>query len=416
MKRSDSKLGIQGETGTCVLHSLDSISQVQFGHRQFPQIHVMPCGDWVVTFSWTDDAFFSKAGLLRSRDQGRTWNEEGWSTDTGVIVPLGGNQVGIFDSYYPLDRGNGDFAVQSCFSSDGGRSFGPVDLCVPVHCPGAEVMTLADLMQAYFAIPCYPWNRFFKANGYPHIAPGWPETAKQIRFGGAGPSSNTVLLPDGRLISMNYCRSTIGPRLPAGYYVAFALESGDRGRSWRQVGTVPWDSSFGGETALFGNSGFTEAGLARLADGTLLILLRAGSGLPLATSRSVDDGRTWSRPEVVSLENTGETAKGILPLLVRMASGWLAAVYGRPGIHLMIDRTGTGRHWQHEFEFKAIETRLATEQGVTGNDFYSTENVGLAELVPGELAVTYDLWGWKEAADKPSVRQTIRMARLLVLK
>jgi hypothetical protein len=269
------------------------------------------------------------------------------------------------------------------------------------------------MMRMYFTLPCYPWNRYFKANGYPHIAPGWPETAKKIFFGAMGPTSNTVGLSDGRLISMAYCRGKRADVTAADYWFAYALESADRGKSWRHVGGVPWEPKFAGEEALFGGTGFTEAGLALLDSGELLIVLRSGSHQPMATCRSSDAGRTWSSPEVVKLEPTGEPARGVFPVLKRLSNGWLACVYGRPGIQLMVDETGTGRHWRHEIDLKAEEARRC-ERGGAPADFYSTENVGLAELAPGEIGITYDLAGWTESRDKEWVRQTIRMARLRV--
>jgi hypothetical protein len=77
----------------------------------------------------------------------------------------------------------------------------------------------------------------------------------------------------------------------------------------------------------------------------------------------------------------------------------------------MTDSTGTGRHWRHEIDLAAHERDSCARNGAPA-DFYSTENVGLAEVSPGELAITYDLAGWTESRDKPWVRQTIRMARL----
>jgi len=127
---------LRSDSGRYELLSIDSISQVQFGHRQFPQIYVLPCGNWVVTFCWTDDAYFAKSRYLRSTDQGKMWTEGGWATDSGCLVPLGEEEVGLFDSYYPLHLQGDDYAIQACFSTDGGRTFGSVELRVPLYLPG----------------------------------------------------------------------------------------------------------------------------------------------------------------------------------------------------------------------------------------------------------------------------------------
>ena len=72
----------------------------------------------------------------------------------------------------------------------------------------------------------------------------------------------------------------------------------------------------------------------------------------------------------------------------------------------------TGRDWRHELDLAAVEREWCREGGTDLGGYYSTENVGLAGTAPGELAITYDLWGWQESRDKPVVRQTIRLARL----
>lgn len=78
----------------------------------------------------------------------------------------------------------------------------------------------------------------------------------------------------------------------------------------------------------------------------------------------------------------------------------------------MSDPAGDGRHWRHEFDLGRIEHALCRRLGSPSDGFFSTENVGLAETAPGELAITYDLWGWQASKDAPSVRQTIRLARI----
>ena len=400
-------------TGRYELIAIDTVAQIQFGHRWFPQPYVMPNGDWIVTFSWTDDAYFAKGGLLRSRDKGKSWSEEGIRTDSGVLTHLGGDHYAFFDSYYPLHKTGDDFVCQGTFSEDGGKTWGPVNFHIPFNCPGAVVYSLADMMKLYFTLPTYPWNRFFAANGYPMTSPGWPGTARKIRFGGAGPSQHTVALDDGRLISMNYCRGKPPAGVNVDYFFAYALESADRGRTWRHVGNVPWTPEFKGEEALFGNTGFTEASIARVKGGELLIVLRAGSHLPMGMSRSNDFGRTWTKPQFIRLKNTDTPAAGILPTLCRTArpADALACVYGRPGVHLITDATGTGNEWEHEIDLIDVERKLCRQRGAPDN-FYSTENAGMTELLPGELGVTYELTGWTESKDKPWMRQTIRMARL----
>ncbi len=401
-------------TGGLTLDRIETLDQARFGHRQFPQIYVLPCGDWMVIFCWTDDAAFAKCGYLRSRDQGGTWETDGWATESGPLVQVDANSVAFFDSFYALHKGGDEYAIQACFSHDGGRTFGPPELSIPLHVPGAQTYTLAEMMTGYFALPCYPWNNFFKANGHPPIVPGWPDTAKKIVFGAGGPTSQSVRLADGRVIATTYCKGN--KRGGADYWYASILESTDKGRSWKQISTLPWDDQFAGEQAMFGQHGFTEVALAQLTNGDLLTVIRAGSNQPMAQCRSSDAGRSWTRPVPVRLENTGEPAKGVMPVMHRLSDGSVACVYGRPGIRLMRDPTGTGEHWQHEIDLGAIERERASAAGGSlPGDYYSTENVGFTELSPGHLGVVYDLVGWQESSRKPWVRQSIRLAHLSVV-
>src|SRR5262245_4004816 len=108
-------------SGRCKITAMDTIAAVQVGFRQYPQIHILPCGDWVVTFAYTEDAYFGRSAMLRSKNHGETWAEETWATDSGVLVPLSNRRVGIYDSFYPLERGQGRFVMQGVFSEDGGR-------------------------------------------------------------------------------------------------------------------------------------------------------------------------------------------------------------------------------------------------------------------------------------------------------
>ena len=54
---------------------------------------------------------FGKSGMLRSRDKGKTWTEEGMRADSGVLTHLGGDEYAIFDAYYPLHKGGDPCAL-----------------------------------------------------------------------------------------------------------------------------------------------------------------------------------------------------------------------------------------------------------------------------------------------------------------
>ena len=92
--------------------------------------------------------------------------------------------------------------------------------------------------------------------------------------------------------------------------------------------------------------GFTEPAFTILADGSFLCVARTTDGIgngPMYASRSLDLGRTWSRPEVIA-------RSGVLPRLLRLANGVIVLSSGRPGVQLRFCADGHGKTWTEPFE------------------------------------------------------------------
>ncbi|GAA3408099.1 sialidase family protein [Paenibacillus hodogayensis] len=128
-----------------------------------------------------------------------------------------------------------------------------------------------------------------------------------------------------------------------GYYEADTkyrtvwAQSTDRGATWSIVSTVAYDPQAGPE-------GYCEPTVARVADGTLLCVMRIGSNKPLYQSRSADNGRTWSVPVIVP-GPAPELAHSVLPALRSLPDGKLALSYGRPGTRMLLSEDGSGQSW-----------------------------------------------------------------------
>ncbi len=106
----------------------------------------------------------------------------------------------------------------------------------------------------------------------------------------------------------------------------FVIRSDDRGETWRYRATVAFDLTKTDEHYI---EGFTEPDLIALAGGELLCFMRTGGKYdgrhtPLALSRSIDDGLSWSAPVPIA-------DRGVLPKACEMSNGVLAVIYGRPG-------------------------------------------------------------------------------------
>ena len=90
--------------------------------------------------------------------------------------------------------------------------------------------------------------------------------------------------------------------------------------------------------------------MVRLADGSLLVGARTGEeGFPnehMLFTWSKDDGRTWSYPKALFVDN--KPILGIYPQFVLMKSGILAMVWGRTGygpMCLAFSVDGRGEQW-----------------------------------------------------------------------
>ena len=120
-------------------------------------------------------------------------------------------------------------------------------------------------------------------------------------------------------------------------YNTYVFRSGDGGRSWdwlSEVLTTPDCVPAAPEA-----EGFCEPNLARMPDGSWVMLLRMGSGCPSWLIRSTDGCRTWSKP--VRFDKCG-----VLPQLRVLGCGVSLAGYGRPGVFLRASRDPSGLRWE----------------------------------------------------------------------
>ena len=146
-------------------------------------------------------------------------------------------------------------------------------------------------------------------------------------------------------------------------YRSWVIRSQDGGKTWHYLSTIAAFPELGDE-------GFAEPGIVRLANGTLLAVLRNGGGpdRPFWVCRSTDGGQSWSCP-------IRTTVTGNYPSLVAMSNGVLACIFGRPDNRVGFDLTQTGLAWSHS---------IVLYNG-PGN-----EHVEGTEIAPGELYCVYE--------------------------
>jgi hypothetical protein len=140
------------------------------------------------------------------------------------------------------------------------------------------------------------------------------------------------------------------------------VRSSDHGHTWRYQGTVSHEHKDPNPELPGMFAGFTESSIAQLAGGQLLCILRSqGSHLPseyrpLYVSWSDDVGQTWTKPVP-----TRPHLMNILPTLVTLDNGVVAAVHGRPGVHVAFS-TDNGHTWGNRISFSHLKVGMVTGQ------------------------------------------------------
>lgn len=174
------------------------------------------------------------------------------------------------------------------------------------------------------------------------------------------------------------------------------LVSKDGGVNWDVSGTVAvGDPEQSDVTAYEGPS---EGAIERLSDGSLLMVMRVGWRLPMISSRSTDNGKTWSEPEEIDVGPAGQDLLSVQPTLELLPTGELLLMVGRPGIVMTVSESGVGDDWSVP----------------VGIDYANTENGSFTVLDPMNVVVAgdrgraapWEVWS-REVAIDPPCEQTI---------
>lgn len=290
------KLEIQATRPVVISHRA---AAPDLGAHARPQIFSLPSGDLLLVVDPDPEVKGSPLAVRRSRDQGRTWQDEPTLVRRpNAVAALRNRSVLVYDEWLFAQDG-GRFGADLCVSRDGGRAFGPLLLAEFALAADAQVRSPPkEVVEAYTA-----------------------SSAQGSSKASSGFSGRVVEMADGTLVACGLTRHAGDPSEGGVCY-----RSEDRGLTW-QAGATLADQDVSG-----------VALAATPHPGRLVALLAVGTSPVLHSAFSADGGVTWSAPRSLGLPGAGVA-------LYPLGNGVLAAAFGGPGITLMFSLDGTGKGW-----------------------------------------------------------------------
>ncbi len=169
---------------------------------------------------------------------------------------------------------------------------------------------------------------------------------------------DAIRLPSGKLLMTYYGHKEGEAKCHIGVF-----ETSDEGASWQFTGVMADDPA--GETA----EGPDEATLFQLRDGRICALYRDEGGGYVKQVFSSDEGKTWTKPEAITLFRGAASPNGRV-----LSDGTIVVVTGRPNLYLLVDFTGTGANYQKVDIYRGAGSSYAS----------------VLETAPNEITITYD--------------------------
>lgn len=312
-----------------------------FGYFGWPTVARMDDGTLIVSASGLRNYHvcpFGRTVVCSSRDDGRTWTPPRVINDTPLddrdsgIVYLGGRSL-----------------LVTWFSTDN-RASKPSEYELRLSPQDSERWTQALRGVTDEAVERYGGSWVMRS-GDGGLTWDVPVSVPVSSPHGPNRLANGDLLYLGKRLSTS--RSELAHGLAEG--AVAAVRSGDGGRSWSILGSVPLPDGIDAEC-------FHEPHVVEMLDGRLLGLIRYdpnhhdyGNRQPgqtdfeMCQTVSTDGGRTWSKAESLGFH-------GSPPHLLRHSRGFVIASYGyrqRPyGIRAMISADG-GESWMYDYIIRA---------------------------------------------------------------
>lgn len=359
---SDIKSGIPAYDKTTVTYNRGGIPQLTislgepivlgvatqeepWGIFQFPSVYYGLDGDIIATWSMHPDSIASYGkeakGYSISKDGGESWTfhaGEELPKDSGLLLPNGDRikihtteALKLEDLQLPKPVGE-----SHTYYPDGGS-----------YTYLYKVSELPDELQGVYL------SRLKKGEKTWHVEHDKMNDPLAVRYsrGGLFPvvwRGNMHVAGDGSAIAGVYPGFSLNSDGTIDASGVFFYRSEDNGHSWDILSRIPYVPDLKADP--FGDKrlirGYHEPAFEILPDGSFLCVMRTSDGLdvsPIYITRSVDMGRTWSKPRPF-------TRNGVKPQLVQLENGVIALASGRPGMQLRFCTDGKGEHWTDPFE------------------------------------------------------------------
>jgi len=317
-----------------------------WGPYQFPQLQPTKDGNIHLTWSLHNDSIEEFHGKSHdhavSEDGGMTWRPV---TDEDVVA-------------YPVMMENGK--AFAGFEGKGAHAVNFITADIPYigGMGGTRVYRAEDLQKVGL-------DTSVKGREYDpetgeittfDVTLNWPNMPITVYYGNTvypvcqmmaitSPDLGLIALDDG-LYFCTYARS-LGPEgngvAYRGWYSVFVFRSTDNGRTWNMIKEIAVDEATHSTSGSF--EGLCEPMMEQMPDGSVVMLMRTGSGQPCYMARSIDNCKTWSTPTVFD-------RLGVLPQIMTLGCGVTVATYGRPGVFVRATGDATGQLWLDPIEIK----------------------------------------------------------------
>ena len=312
------------------------IARPKLGHHEQPHLFKMPSGDVHLVFHSDGDIHGATRVVLRSGDKGKTWEPMPIPVNRHEAVGvLRDGTVLVYDDYAFRKEGN-TFVGQMCVSTDGGKTFGPVELAVFNRPENLDPRRTSTYWQAKDLAK------------YQTTSAKWSDELCHALW------RSVLQKPDGALIACAVTRYR-GDKTTR----VVCYHSTDKGKTWGNESTITQGKEYAHEPVM-----------AFCSNGDVLCIMRR----ELRQVRSTDGGRSWK-------EEKDLDGIGVDPDLCLLTGGVLACSYGRPNCYIVFSADGTGKKWTD---------RIKIYEYTSNRPGWSFGYTGIVEVDSGKLLMVYD--------------------------